>query len=579
MLAIGRSGHEAQRDTRLLPTVGPVGANLDPRRRSTRARPSVRSNLQRDKTGRASNTEHRPHRAASHQTSGSTTFIRLDGRRPGPSTNGSGCALAFIALCRRWAREHTYDSAAQAVTAFYDQGGVDLVPKPDKWTSKETVTIVVDGRPVTDSEALWQLWQRVVEERKSGSTDGDVRHGLCLACGRVGALLNRMPQALPKALVPGAEQEVALVSANKPIHDYDFSEGLGTAPICVDCGRAAVANLQSILADRDAARSPTTGSAPGWHGGSPAGAAPPSRCSTRTPPSSATTSTASTRPHHREASPSTALFGHGVRATSRVSSCTTGSSSLSPRPSSRPAMVRRPRGQPPVGAAPCPVPGVAAADLRRAVATRPRPAIEAGTSPSTTRPPIGRTTSRNCCCTARCPARTCPARPRAYRAARAHRRPHRRTSRRAAARRPHPTSNPDRGGTHARPRPNPTRPRVRVRPALRRPRVHPTPAYPREEQPNTTFFDRYFAGAIANPRIAMIQGNQLWPAWIKKIRSSAEREHATPGPQQTTRGRRSPQRRHDRTARPARRGRAARPQITTEAQSWFIARLPPPTRR
>src|SRR5205809_64070 len=49
-------------------------------------------------------------------------------------------------------------------------------------------------------------------------------------------------------------------------------------------------------------------------------------------------------------------------------------------------------------------------------------------------------------------------------------------------------------------------------------------AFRRDELPNTTFFDRYFAGAVANPRIATIQGTQMWPAWIKKIRSSAERE-------------------------------------------------------
>ena len=42
-------------------------------------------------------------------------------------------------------------------------------------------------------------------------------------------------------------------------------------------------------------------------------------------------------------------------------------------------------------------------------------------------------------------------------------------------------------------------------------------AFRRDELPNTTFFDRYFAGAVANPRIATIQGTQMWPAWIKKI--------------------------------------------------------------
>ena len=93
--------------------------------------------------------------------------------------------------------------------------------------------------------------ETVVEERKSGSATSDGgRRGLCLVCGEAGTLLNRMPQALPKALIPGADQEVALVSANKAIHTYDFREGLGTAPICLDCGQGAVANMHTVLSDR-----------------------------------------------------------------------------------------------------------------------------------------------------------------------------------------------------------------------------------------------------------------------------------------------------------------------------------------
>lgn len=34
---------------------------------------------------------------------------------------------------------------------------------------------------------------------------------------------------------------------------------------------------------------------------------------------------------------------------------------------------------------------------------------------------------------------------------------------------------------------------------------------------NTSFTDRYFGGAIANPRIALIQGQQLAQAWLKKL--------------------------------------------------------------
>lgn len=171
-----------------------------------------------------------------------------DKSRPGRVADAHA---AFVALCHRWAREHPDDAAARAVAAFYNAGGRDRVPLPQKWVSKETAVITVDGRPATDSDTLWTLWTTVVEERKTGGDPATARRGLCLVCGQTGSLLNRMPQALPKALIPGAEQEVALVSANKAIHTYDFKEGLGTAPICVTCGQSAVANLHSILDDRD----------------------------------------------------------------------------------------------------------------------------------------------------------------------------------------------------------------------------------------------------------------------------------------------------------------------------------------
>lgn len=36
-------------------------------------------------------------------------------------------------------------------------------------------------------------------------------------------------------------------------------------------------------------------------------------------------------------------------------------------------------------------------------------------------------------------------------------------------------------------------------------------------QVNASFTDRYFGGAVANPRIALIQGQQLAQAWLKKL--------------------------------------------------------------
>jgi CRISPR-associated protein Csd1 len=62
-------------------------------------------------------------------------------------------------------------------------------------------------------------------------------------------LLDTLPQQLPRRLVPLATQNAALVSANKRIHTYDFSDSLTTVPICTDCGRRAVHNLELMLSD------------------------------------------------------------------------------------------------------------------------------------------------------------------------------------------------------------------------------------------------------------------------------------------------------------------------------------------
>ncbi|GIG93071.1 type I-C CRISPR-associated protein Cas8c/Csd1 [Plantactinospora endophytica] len=157
---------------------------------------------------------------------------------------------AFIALARRWLREHPDEPAARALVAFCDRREWPQPPQDAKWASKDLMIIAVAGRRITERDSLWELWQNVVRERKSGAgTDGDGRQGHCLVCDRDGTLLDRMPQTLPKALVPRAEQDIALVSANRRIHTYDFNEGLVGSPICVACGQAAVANLSTILSD------------------------------------------------------------------------------------------------------------------------------------------------------------------------------------------------------------------------------------------------------------------------------------------------------------------------------------------
>lgn len=159
---------------------------------------------------------------------------------------------AFVALHEEFAAAYPDDVIAQAIAAFYASGAVTQIRRPATWTSKDSVVITVDGARSITSDNLWRFWSDVVEGRKSGAGQGgETRRGVCLVCGQVGALLDRLPQQVPKSLVPGADQDVALVSANRAIHTYDHSTGLGMSPICTNCGQRAVTNLHSLLADKD----------------------------------------------------------------------------------------------------------------------------------------------------------------------------------------------------------------------------------------------------------------------------------------------------------------------------------------
>ena len=115
--------------------------------------------------------------------------------------------------------------------------------------SKQVVLISVDGQPVTELLSLRRFWAAEVERRKASGPGGSTRRGLCLVCGREGTLLNTLPQKVPGPLVPLARNDASLVSGNERIHTYDFSTGLSNAPICVACGTRAVTSLQDVLSD------------------------------------------------------------------------------------------------------------------------------------------------------------------------------------------------------------------------------------------------------------------------------------------------------------------------------------------
>jgi CRISPR-associated protein Csd1 len=97
-------------------------------------------------------------------------------------------------------------------------------------------------------------------------------------------------------------------------------------------------------------------------------------------------------------------------------------------------------------------------------------------------------------------------------------------------------------------------------------------AYQGQERPNTTFFHRYFAGAITNPRVAAVQGCQMFPAWLKKLDNAARGSDGGPG---SSNGAESARRAASRYRKRVRTlsdllDRPMGPMGDAESQSWFI---------
>jgi CRISPR-associated protein Csd1 len=160
-------------------------------------------------------------------------------------TRVAQCHAAFVDLTQRWAdSDHgRVDPTAQAVVAFYRDGGAQQVERPEGCTAKSGVLIWVAGVPAYRSPSVAPFWAEEVARRK-GSAAGE---GLCLVCGRIGPLLNTLPGKVPSRLVPGATNDTALISINEPVFGYDLNTQLGASPVCINCGESVTAGLVHAL--------------------------------------------------------------------------------------------------------------------------------------------------------------------------------------------------------------------------------------------------------------------------------------------------------------------------------------------
>lgn len=154
------------------------------------------------------------------------------------------CHAAFVDLIDRWAASPLAadDPVPAAVAAFYRQGGPAGLERPEAFTAKDGVLIMVETTPAHQAPSAAAFWSEEVARRKGSS-----RQGLCLVCGQHQPLLDTVPGKIPQRLVPGATNDAALVSVNAAVFGYDLTTQLAATPLCLGCGEAVTAGLHSLL--------------------------------------------------------------------------------------------------------------------------------------------------------------------------------------------------------------------------------------------------------------------------------------------------------------------------------------------
>ncbi|MCA1194606.1 type I-C CRISPR-associated protein Cas8c/Csd1 [Saccharopolyspora sp. 6V] len=154
---------------------------------------------------------------------------------------------AFADLIQRWSGSShaTDDPIAQALGRFYREHRVATVERPDEFTSNQRVLLAVDGQAAHEADSVPPFWFDEVLRRKGTGTSGT-----CLVCGQISPLLSRIPLPISGKLVPGASNEAVLVSINERVFGYDLSEALHHVPVCATCGDALSAGLEDLL-ERD----------------------------------------------------------------------------------------------------------------------------------------------------------------------------------------------------------------------------------------------------------------------------------------------------------------------------------------
>jgi CRISPR-associated protein Csd1 len=168
----------------------------------------------------------------------------------------------YITLLERWRASTPQDPVPQAVVSFFKRGFHKKL-NLDGAKPRDVTAIWVEGHGwAHDRDSAVAFWGTIARERKTSAANT----GICLVCGRPGPLLDTIPEAVKSGAIPagkGRGRDAQLVSVNKPAQGRGGKIQLASAPVCDQCGSAAMSALNSLLAD-DRSRHRTPDSVLTW---------------------------------------------------------------------------------------------------------------------------------------------------------------------------------------------------------------------------------------------------------------------------------------------------------------------------
>lgn len=154
------------------------------------------------------------------------------------------CHGAFVALTSDWAAAVPVerDPVPHVLADVFRSGVLASLEREEGVRAKDGVVIAVDGRYAYASASAAGFWQdRVGVKKGSGRTD------ICMVCARRRPLANTIPGKVAAGLVPGASNDVALVSVNERVFGYDLAAQLTHTPVCLSCADDLMVGLTGVL--------------------------------------------------------------------------------------------------------------------------------------------------------------------------------------------------------------------------------------------------------------------------------------------------------------------------------------------